>query len=284
MMIRERRLRSFWHGAFSLAGQKVVVINTNYMGLGNRLKFLNVYHVNYGLENTRLFWNRTGWVNKPLSAIFTLDGIDTFKEYAMPPTGLLPPIMCHPSKPRFRERGFWRFDVDDDLPQEFWTDRGGMRFPQIDFRFDKTPANYLAKYKPFFAALRPTAAVMQRANTLSITADHVCVQVRNTVDKGDAANVPRLSSFIDRMHAMPSHTRFFISCMDASFASVFRQEFGSRVDELPGKDYRSMVDAAADMLLLGRGSTLIYSQGSTFGEVAWWLGGCRQVVVETPNQ
>jgi hypothetical protein len=283
ILISERRLRKLWHGVFTLTGQKVVIINTDYVGLGNRLKFLAVYHAHFGLENTRLFWNRTGWVNRPLSDIFAIEGIPSLKEYSIPPNPLLPPIMCHPSKPRFHERGFWRFDVDDDLPEEYFIERHGRRFPAVDFLFDRTPEKYLAKYRPFFPLLKPSAAVARRVGTVPVTDDHVCVQVRNTVDKGDLANPPSLSSFIDRMHCFPARTTFFISCMDASFAAIFHREFGERVLELPGKNYRSMVDAAADLVLLSRGGTLVYSQGSSFGEVPWWLGGCRQDVVEIPQ-
>lgn len=282
ILMGEQRLRQIWHGIFSLTGQKMVIINIDYMGLGNRLKFLAVYHANFGLENTCLFWNRTGWVNGPLSEIFTLEGIPSLKEYSIPPTSLLPPIMCHPSKSRFRERGFWRFDADDDLPSEYWIVRQGRRFPSVDFLFNRTPERYLTKYRPFFSLLKPSVAVARRAATAPITEDHVCVQVRNTVDKRDAANVPVIASFVERMHSFSSHTRFFVSCMDSSFSAVFHQEFRDRVTELPNKDYRSMVDAAADMTLLSRGNTLLYSQGSTFGEVPWWLGGCRQHVIEIP--
>ena len=36
-----------------------------------------------------------------------------------------------------------------------------------------------------------------------------------------------------------------------------------------------MIDAVADMWLLGRGREMIASPGSTFSEVAWWWSGAR---------
>jgi len=106
------------------------------------------------------------------------------------------------------------------------------------------------------------------------------VQIRISLDKNDTANVPRADSYLRRMKAFPPDTRFFISAMDETVSAIFRQAFGDRVVELPGKQYRSMIDATADMYLLSQPGTLIASRGSTFGEVAWWLGGGQQRVVQ----
>lgn len=281
-LISEQRLRKIWHGVFRGAGQKVVVINIDYMGLGNRIKFLANFHANYGLDHTTLFWNRRGWVSSPMHELLHIEGVNGLREFPMPKTPLLPPIICHPSKPQFRERGYWRLDVFDELPETFFIERHGLRFPSIDFQFSNTPQRYIDKYSPFFSMLRPAATVAERMAQIPVTEDFVCVQVRNTTDAGDHANVPKLTSVINRMRAFPDSTKFFVSCLDLSFANVLRQAFGERLFELPAKNYRSMCDATADMFLLSRGGTLLMSQGSTFGEVPWWLGGCRQRVIQMP--
>lgn len=55
MIISEKRLRKLWILILKVFNKKVGIINTNYMGIGNRLKFFASYHVNFGLENTTLF-------------------------------------------------------------------------------------------------------------------------------------------------------------------------------------------------------------------------------------
>ncbi len=280
MIISERRLRKFYHAAFSLLNKKLIIININYMGIGNRLKFLATYHVNYGLDNTTLFWNRQGWVNCRLGDIIQIEGIESFKEYAMPPNGIMVPIICHPSKPCFWERGFWRFDIGRELPDDFYIVRHGLRFPSIDFCYERTPPWEIERYMEFFRRLKPSEAVRERMAEVEVGPDDVCVQVRNTVDEQDMKDVAKLPSIIERMRSFPSDTRFFISTLDASISQVFYEAFGERIIELPQKQYRSMIDATADMYLLGKGQVYLVSPGSTFGEVAWWLGGCRQKVIQ----
>lgn len=252
------------------------------MGIGNRLKFLATYHVNYGLNNTTLLWNQHGWVNSSLRDIIHIEGIESFKEYPIIPNSIMVPIICHPSKPYFRERGFWRLDIESELPADFYIERNGLRFPSIDFCYETTPMREIERYTAFFRRLKPSEAVRQRMNEAHIRPEDVCVQVRNTVDDKDTANVPKLSSFIECMKEFPSHTHFFISTLDSSISKVFYEEFGERIIELPRKQYRSMIDATADMYLLSKGQVLVVSTGSTFGEVAWWLGGCCQKVIQMP--
>lgn len=48
--------------------------------------------------------------------------------------------------------------------------------------------------------------------------------------------------------------------------------------ELPHKNYKSMIDATADMFLLGLTKEAIYAKNSSFAEVGWWLGGAKTKV------
>lgn len=189
-------------------------------------------------------------------------------------------IITHPTKAYWWRRGYWRFDMDAELPRDYLIERQGRVFPAIDFLFGETPQPYLDRYLRFFSKLRPSPAVAARVSAVQLQPQDVAVQVRISLDKKDAANVPRAETYLRRMHAFPPETRFFISAMDAAVSAISRESFGDRIVELLGKQYRSMIDATADMYLLSQPSTLVASRGSTFGEVAWWLGGGRQVVVQ----
>lgn len=79
-------------------------------------------------------------------------------------------------------------------------------------------------------------------------------------------------------------TLFFISAMNDEIASLFKARFKGRVIELPNKCYSSMVDAVADMWLLGHCAKMIVSPGSTFSEVAWWWGGAKIPVVHLKSE
>jgi hypothetical protein len=285
MFFNEKIRRKLWHTVFNILNRKLIIINTDYMGLGNRIKFLASYHVNYGLNNTTLFWNRQGWVNSSLKEIIKIEGIESFKEYPIFPSYIMVPIICHPSKSYFRERGYWRLDISRELPDDFYIERNGLKFPSIDFCYEKTPEWAIKIYSDFFCkVLKPTDAVRQRMAEIQVGFDDVCVQVRNSVDQKDTKDVSELSTVIKYMKTFPANKRFFISTLNAAISKVIIDVFGDRVIELPNKQYRSMIDATADMYLLSKGEYLVVSPGSSFAEVAWWLGGCCQKVVQLPAE
>lgn len=261
--------------------KKTVLILQDYVGLGNRLKQLASYHFCFGLNNTRLFWSTKGWVNRDFEDLFELKDISKFKITNIKIAAL--PVISFPKKIEFENRGYWRLFVDaSEVDESFYIQRGDKTFPSIDFQYNNIPKFLLDRYIPFFNNLQPSIAVKQRIEETKIQPNDICVHVRNSTNKKDLANVPLISTFIDILKEYPQNTRFFLSAMDSEIAKLFYTEFGDRVFELPSKDYTSMIDAVADMYLLGKGKELILSDGSTFSEVAWWLGGCHQKVIKVP--
>lgn len=79
-VISEERYRRWLYKVFGWLGRKLVIINIDYMGLGNRLKLLAIYDANYSLDNTTLYWNCQGWVNAPLGEIIHIEGTSGFRE------------------------------------------------------------------------------------------------------------------------------------------------------------------------------------------------------------
>lgn len=278
--ISEERYRRWLARGFGWLGRKLIIINIDYMGLGNRLKLLAIYDANYGLNHTTLYRNRQGWVNTSLGEIIHIEGTTGFREVPIQVKRWMVPIITHPTKAHWWHRGYWRFDVDTELPSSHLIERRGRVFPAVDFLFAETPQPYLGRYLRFFARLKPSPTVAARIATVQLRPQDVAVQIRISLDKNDAANVPRAQTYLRHMQAFPADTRFFISAMDGAVSAIFREAFGDRIVELPDKQYRSMIDATADMYLLSQPGTLIASRGSTFGEVAWWLGGGRQRVVQ----
>jgi hypothetical protein len=63
---RQIRLR-IMNRLLRLARKKVLLIANDYVELGNRLKFLASYHVNFGLHDSTLFWPTKEWVDASFS-------------------------------------------------------------------------------------------------------------------------------------------------------------------------------------------------------------------------
>lgn len=84
-VISEERYRSWLSRVFGWLGRKRIIINTDYMGLGNRLKLLTIYDASYSLDYITLYWNRQGWVNDPLGEIDSYRRIFRFSGIAHQP-------------------------------------------------------------------------------------------------------------------------------------------------------------------------------------------------------
>lgn len=147
----------------------------------------------------------------------------------------------------------------------------GKRY-SIDFQFDKTEQRWQDFFVPFFKVLKPSEKVRARIDEVRIDPGMVAVQIRNSNIKEDTAGVATLDHIIEAMERYPADTRFFISAMTPEVAERFHNHFSSRVVEMPNKQYKSMVDAVADMYLLGECEELVCSPNSSFSEAAWWWG------------
>lgn len=274
--LRRRLLNAF----LAMRGRKLVHIGLGYTGLGNRLKLMASYHVHFGLDGACLEWGLDPWVSAPFHDLFELDGIAVTERLPGTPLLRLPPLITYPTMPEFGDRGYWRLQVRPEwVDDACWVVRDGRRYPAVDFLYERTPPEVRRRYLEFFRRLRPSAAVRARLRDLVLPDDVVRVQVRNSLDKNDRANVPDMASFVEAMQRYPHDTTFFVSAMDRVFSDRLRRDFGDRIVELPGKDYGSMTDAVADLFLLAGGTTILASLGSTFPELAWWIGRCEAEVV-----
>lgn len=259
--------------------KKIIIISADYVGLGNRIKQLASYHICYGLDSTILVWSMKGWVDEKFETLFRFTNIQN--TFYINIKFLLGIVTSYPFKKEFYERGFWRLFVsENDLGSEFLISRDSLIYSSIDFKFNNIPYNLLNRYNEFFNKLLPSKIVEERMKSIDIDRDFVCVFVRNSKNSNDKANVPEIMDFFKALLMYPKETKFFLSCLDHSIAFQFHQAFKNQIFELPNKNYKSQVDAVADLYLLGKGRELIISSGSTFCEVAWWLGGAKQPVVQ----
>lgn len=177
----------------------------------------------------------------------------------------------------------WRLDVKEgELPvgftQAFKKDKEDKEY--IDFEYKRIPDQILQIYMKYFDALRPSEAVQKRIDSIKLPKNCVSVHIRqgrywNEYSRGtrDSVNV-----FIDEMKKYSSDTWFFLAAADEISALRVKDAFPDRIIELPDKDYTDSIDAVAELFLLGKTKKLLATYGSTFSEVAWWLGGGKQDV------
>ena len=249
-------------------------------GICNRIKRLFSamrFNVNWD-EPLDFYWSQGELTNHSFYELFQFD-LYEFNE-----------IPC--SVKIFREDEFdvaaqisWRLDIKDgEVPVGFTQafPKDNMSKEYIDFEYNRIPEFVRKEYMRYFDALRPSAVVQKRIDSVRIPENCVSVHIRqgrywNEYNRGTRDSV---DAYIEEMGRYPKDTYFFLAAADENGAIKVKKAFPDRIIELPDKDFADSIDAVAELYLLGKTNTLIATYGSTFSEVAWWLGeGKQQVVV-----
>lgn len=234
-------------------------------GIGNRLKVLASNLLYFGARKIRCRWPKEGWVTASFHDLFSTSSDIEIRDVSEEERSLAAKEARCPA-------------LYDEIGG------GGVLFlPPEDYNenvVENDPRNLSEatkqSYREIFRKFSPSKEVSERLKNFTLPPNFVSVQIRNNKDWTDAGRKDPVEPYIEKMRAFPSDTVFFLSAMNQETASKIRSVFKDRVLELPGKDYRSMVDAVCDMFILAKGREGIYAFGSTFCEVAWWLGGAKQ--------
>lgn len=262
-------LRHYYFSQYVARKRKYVVLGDSMVGIGNRIIALANTYSWHGKDNITLVWACDLWVPIAFERLFYMADAPGFCTISSRRKKWSRYIQL-PSF-SFTTTKWWQFWVPpayaSDLPNG-----------NIFCLYNATPAWAYKVYQPFFSQLQPSDEVKERLKGVVLPEDVVCVQIRNSFHKIDAPGVASIDSFIKEMNKSSARSKFFLSCMHKEISDKVRLVFGDRIIELPNKDYKSMVDAVADMWLLGSGKELICQKGSTFAEVAWWWRGCRAKV------
>lgn len=177
----------------------------------------------------------------------------------------------------------WRLEIKDgEVPtgftQAYPKDDASKEY--IDFEYNRIPANVMQVYMKYFNALMPSDIVQKRIDSIRLPDNCVGVHLRpgrfwNEYGRG---NKDSIELYIDEMRKFPNNTLFFLAAANEVFAGQIKRVFSDRIIELPDKDFQDAIDAVAELYLLGKTKILLATGGSTFSEVAWWLGGGTQQV------
>lgn len=237
-------------------------------GLGNRIKKTISYLRYYKPKHLNIYWQSTGWVNARFSDLFTPEWNITLTEYNSP---YMIENFTYP-QPLANHVSEYTLLV---AANEFKS--GQHHF--IDLQYNNIPPEIINLYLPYFRALKPSRAVQKRIDEVKLPSNAVAVQIRNAPDWKKHFNINEdTQNFFAAMDKYPANTIFYLSAMSKESAAPFYKRYPNRIIELPNKDYHSMIDATADMYLLGSTQQAIYQYGSTFSEVGWWLGGAKAKV------
>ncbi len=252
-----------------LARNKILhVMYVDGAGLGNRIKKTVSYLRYYRPKHLNLYWPAEGWVSARFLDLFAPQWNVSITEYNSP---YLINNFPYP-QPLVEYVAEYILLVARD---EFKS--GEHMF--IDMQYNRIPPEIIKLYLPYFKALKPSVAVKKRIDEVKLPENAVAVQIRNAPDWQKVFNANEAEqSFFKYMDTYPVDTIFFLSAMNKEAAAPFYKRYPGRIIELPNKDYHSMIDAAADMFILGTTKEALYQFGSTFGEVAWWLGGAKAKV------
>lgn len=228
-----------------------LILDTNY-GIGNRVFAIINAIVYYTPQTLNIYWDKQGWVTKSFKELFNYNfncNIHEFNE--------LPTTWENTKKERTIH-----------FPQASLITKDGIERTLSNNNITYNIENF---YKKYFFKLEPSNNIIKRINTIQIPPQFVALQVRNAPDWNEYGRNENLKLFINKINEYPRDTIFYLSCMNNKVSNYIKKTAKYKIIELPDKDYNSMYDAVADLYIMANAQEGIYSFGSTFGELAWWL-------------
>ena len=233
-----------------------LVLDEKY-GIGNRIfAIINAIKF-YTPKNLNIYWNNSGWVSESFKNLFEYDfeyNINEFGEIS----------------------NKWNNSKNERT----------IYFPQASLitpdGAERTLANknitpeVIDVYKNLFLKLRPSEKVKERIEKIKLPESYVALQIRNAADWNKYGRNESLDSFVNKIKEYPLKTVFYLSSMNKENSDYIKNKMDYKIIELDQKDYNSMYDAIADLYIMSCASEGIYSYGSTFGELAWWLSPSEQ--------
>lgn len=233
-----------------------LVLDENY-GIGNRI-FSIVNIIKYcSPKKLNIFWDNKGWVNQNFEDLFRCNFDCEINEYQeiqsnwknsknertiyFPQASLITPDRVE------------RTLAKENITNEIWQD-----------------------YRKIFSQIFPCKKTEERVQKISLPETYVALQIRNAPDWDRYNRNESLEKFLYKINEYPKETVFYLSSMNKETSDYIKNNVVHKIIELPQKDYKSMYDAIVDLYVMSKADEGIYSYGSTFGELAWWLSDKKQ--------
>lgn len=246
--------------------KKVGIIFGSKDGIGNRIfGLMNVLNY-FTPDELDIFWDDKGWVSAKFYDLFDTDFKTKIKEYN--------DIENFNSATK-------EADLIIEKPDVCLKTR---KTKSLGLKYDKVNIGTFLEYQKNFQYLKPKAELVEKINKNTPKSDFVALQVRNATDWEDFGRNEDLSLFVSKMNKIAENRIIYLSAMDEKIGAFLRNKYKGQIFELENKNYKSMQDAICDLYIMSKASKAIYSFGSTFGELAFWLRKDVQNVVIVGNQ
>lgn len=235
-----------------------LVLESNY-GIGNRIfAIINAIEY-YSPLRINIFWDNKNWVGESFYNLFKHHLDCEIVEYNSEEE-------CKKWKNSRKERTIY-FPQASLITEDL-----------IERTLSKNniTTDVIKKFKQSFQKIQPSGKVSERINNIVLPENYIALQIRNAKDWNNYGRNESLDLFVNAINSFPSGTVFFLSAMNKETSDFIKQNTDRQIIELPQKDYRSMYDAIADLYILSKAGEGIYSFGSTYGELAWWLSDKEQ--------
>ncbi|MDR2860523.1 MAG: hypothetical protein LBV66_01660 [Elusimicrobiota bacterium] len=241
-------------------GNEVVLPIQRMAGIGNRIKSMAAHLSYYKTKEMFLAWPSSGWVNKSFKDLFDLSQTD----YKIKEIDRQIPI------------------IESDFVTQLEEKYGSVLINKSDIisiemsSYEKISDIVSQHYGHFFSSLKPSSKVLQRINSIKLPSEFLSLYIRNNYDWAKFSRESSLSEFADvlKSNSLP----VYLSCMNYETSLAFRKLYNGEIIELADKNYNSTIDAVADLYILSKGKNAVYSYGSTFCELAFYLSGGKQKV------
>ena len=120
--------------------------------------------------------------------------------------------------------------------------------------------------------------MLERIGSANLDSDFCALQIRNAPDWGEYGRNEKIELFYREIDKLDNNKQIFLCAMNKEISNTIKQRYPNRIVELENKNYKSMIDALSDLYILKNAKSAIYSNGSTFCELAFWLSQYNQQV------
>ena len=177
-----------------------------------------------------------------------------------------------------------RYDTRDVIMRSTWRFLRFSDEPALDFMSCLDDKIKLISEEMIQALpiLEPAAHLREKidrfAGEYHIGQDSLAIQVRRHHSYCRVIAPSRYCAEIERHIQIKQPNVIFLSSDDEAIELYLKTRFP--IITYPKESYENVAslasgDAVVDLFLLSLAGTLVTACGSTFGELAWWLGGCR---------
>jgi len=183
----------------------------------------------------------------------------------------------------------WRLLVDED------EEKFSPEYKTIDFLFNKTPIYFREKYLPLFESLKFNDDVNSIVSDFTKDWDHnmIGLNIRATTTSFNRDKFANIDDFEKIVESFDEKQKFFLCSDSVSIKKHFKHKYRDKciilnidtiIDSGFTDDYEQNLMALVEILILSKcKKKLFLTLGSTFGECAWWFGGCEAEVICVTN-